>query len=129
MRWLVNDGSETDLQVSRLVLDSIQQGKIEPVVPSLWVYESSYVIASYIKKGLLDSKIGKRRLEMSFEICRIIDIKPYPVDLVGLSLKYNLSSYDATYLLLAHQLECSVMTLDKKLKKAVIRSKGKLLEF
>ena len=128
MRWLVNDGSESDLQISRLVLDSIQQGKIVPVVPSLWVYESSHVIASYIKRGLLEPEIGKRRLEMPFEICRIIDIKPNPIELVELSLKYALSSYEATYLLLAHQLECSLSTLDKKLKKAVVRSKGKLLE-
>jgi len=128
VRWLVGDGSKSDLEIANLILNAISRKEICPVVPSLWVYEASNVIASYVKRKQVEESIGLKRLMMPYEACNIIEFKPDLETLTLTAIKYKLSSYDATYLCLAENLNCPLATLDKKLGKAVIKSNGQLLK-
>lgn len=121
MRWILNDGSVEEQQISRFVLKAISTHDITPVVPFLWIYEASNVITSYVKKGLINIEVGQKRLGMPFDICHILDHKIDLSVLVDVSVKYNLSSYDASYLSLANILQCPISTLDKKLQRASLK--------
>ena len=128
VRWLVGDGSDTDREIANLILNAISLKEICPIVPSLWIYEASNVIASYVKRTQIEESIGLKRLMMPFEACNIIEFKPSLELLTLTAIKYKLSSYDATYLYLAETLNCPLATLDKKLGKAVIKSNGQLFK-
>ena len=128
VRWLIGDGSESDIKIANSILCSISRKELYPVVPGLWIYEASNVIAAYVKRNQLEESIGLKRLMMPFDVCNIVEFKPDLTALTQIAVKYNLSSYDATYLYLADQLDCCLATLDKKLAKAVIESRGNLLE-
>ncbi len=128
IRWLIGDGSVRDIKIANSILNSISKKELYPVVPSLWIYEASNVIATYVKRNQIEESIGLKRLMMPFEACNIVEFKPDLVELTQIAIRYNLSSYDATYLNLASQLNCALATLDKKLAKAVIKSNGDLLD-
>ncbi len=128
MRWIFGDGSQSDLKFAVAVLKQMKIGGLKAIVPSLWVSESSFVVANYVKKQEFSMSLACEKLARAFELFSVIDSRFDPVELFQFSMANNISSYDANYALLAKKYDCPLATLDKKLQKAVIKSKGKLLQ-
>ena len=77
-----------------------------------------YEIYNCLKSAILQKRINRKRLDLvekGFDTMKIeyqnIDFKKT----FELSLKHNLSFYDASYLYLAKVNKCKLLTLDKKL--------------
>jgi predicted nucleic acid-binding protein len=117
-RWLLNDGSVTDLKYAFAVRDALLAS--EAVVPSLWGLELANVIAR-------EERIGfpKSRTELflaaivSLNIC--LDVETHPRALketLAIARAYNITPYDASYLEIAIRCSIEIASLDKDLLKA-----------
>ncbi len=128
MRWIFNDGFKADQEYARKVLLQIQTSKMVLLVPSLWVNEASFVVAAYVKRNEIEQDEALSSFERLFSLSQIITTKETPKQLLKFSIEFGISSYDASYALLARQFNCPLAALNKKLRKAVKNSNGKLFE-
>ena len=123
MRWLLESNKKSDQQYAEAVLKSLVG--VDALVPNLWHLEATNV--------LLEAE--KRRQVEAGEIERFIsqlENLPLHVDpltsrqsfnrIMALGRIYKLSSYDATYLELAHREGLPLATLDKALRKAALKA-------
>lgn len=115
MRWLFNDGSETDQQYARKVLRHVEARKPQVIVPYIWVYEASFVINYYAKKGIVSYEEGMKHLDSLFDLCSVIRGEETPSELFDFSNTHGLSAYDSSYVMLALQQTRSIATLDKEI--------------
>lgn len=84
-------------------------------MPYVWVYESAFVVNFYTKKGNISRKDGSQHLKALFDLSTIVRGEELPDDLYQFSNEFGLSSYAASYILLARQAQCQIATLDKKI--------------
>lgn len=115
MRWLFKDGSESDQRYAQKVLKYIEAHKPQVIVPYLWVYEASFVVNYYTKKGIVSFETSMNHLESLFALCSVIRGNETPSILFDFSSTHGLSSYDAAYVQLTLQQNCPIATLDKKI--------------
>ncbi len=113
MRWLFKDGSEEDQQHAQKILHHIKEGQLQVLVPYIWVYESSFVVNYYKQKELITVEAAAKHLHVLFELCSVIRGEEKPQTLFHFANEHKLSSYDASYILLARQVECPIASLDK----------------
>ena len=128
MRWFFNDGSDEDLEYAEKVLRRIKKGHLTLVAPSLWLSEASFVTRSYVKREIVKSQIVVEKLTEAFNFFSVVECHFNAVELFDFSTKFNLSSYDANYALLANKLNCPLATLDRKLRKIMEQSGGLILD-
>lgn len=126
MRWLFKDGSPSDQRYAHGVLEKIKAQNLRVIAPYIWVYEAAFVTHYYTRQKALDYAEAISRLEALFELSTVIRGEESPAQLLEVAAAYNVSSYDAAYLLLAKQHNCPLATLDKKMQKAFKKAKGKL---
>ena len=124
MRWLFNDGSNTDQQYSKDVLQSLQNQQLTVLVPPIWIYESAFVTNHYLKQQVISLADVNQQLDMLFDLVNVIHTQQTPTELVEVSQAVNISSYDAAYLLLAKQQQCPLATLDKKMEQVHKKNAG-----
>ena len=117
MRWLFDDGSEKDTQYAQKVLNQIEVRKLNVIVPYIWVYEASFVVNFYVKKETISHNKSIEHLDSLFNLCLVIRGEETPKDLFVFASTYNLSTYDASYVMLAMQQKASIATLDKEIVK------------
>ena len=115
MRWLFNDGSETDQQYAQKVLHYIETSKAKVIVPYIWVYEASFVVNFYTKKGKVSHADSRKHLDSLFDLCQVIRGEETPKELFYFANTNGLSSYDSSYLMLAIQQKLPIATLDKEI--------------
>jgi predicted nucleic acid-binding protein len=113
MRWLFQDGSESDQQYAQQVLTQIEAHKPQVIVPYIWVYEASFVVNYYAKKDSLSYATSINHLDSLFDLCAVIRGEEPPSKLFDFANTHRLSSYDAAYIQLAVQQCCPIATLDK----------------
>lgn len=119
MRWLFNDGTEKDKHYAQKVLKRVEKNKLKVIVPYIWVYEASFVVNFYTKKELILYDKSIKHLDSLFDLCSVIRGEEKPKELFIFANKYKLSSYDASYVMLAQQQQAPIATLDKgKIKAA-----------
>lgn len=118
MRWLFTDGSASDQAYAKRVLQAIKTQAFTVLVPYIWVYESAFVTHYYVKQKAVTYDDATSRLDALFELSTVIRGEETPSQLLDVARSYTVSSYDASYLLLAKQQECPLATLDKKMRKA-----------
>jgi len=99
-----------------LLFSRFKWGEIHLVAPRLITYE----VPAAIKRGAARMKVAEetwRAAIHSFESLGvpIIDDSGAKYEAIKLAIKYRRSYYDALYLLLAEDLECSFVTADDKL--------------
>lgn len=126
MRWLFTDGSTSDQNYAKNVLQTIEAKALTLLVPYVWVYESAFVTHFYVKKRALSYSDATSRLDALFELATVIRGEEIPSHLLDFANSSGVSSYDASYLLLATNQECPLATLDKKLRKACKKLNGLL---
>lgn len=85
--------------------------------PHLMPFEVANIIRRTVARGALDTSAGAVAMR---------DLRRLPVDLVGFEplasrvweLRDNLTAYDASYVAVAEQLGCRLVTLDRRLGSA-----------
>ena len=122
MRWLFNDGSEADRDYAGQIASLVETHDI--YVPALFVPEAANVISRALKAKVI-SKVDAVRY---FDLIDDMTAKVTPPDdtsaVMQLTLRAfedNLSAYDASYLLLAENINCPLATLDQDLRKTAVK--------
>lgn len=122
MRWLFKDGSEADRDYAGKVASLVETDDV--YVPALFVPEAANVISRVLKAKVI-SKINS---VACFELIEDMAAHVVPPEdtsaVMQLTLRAfedNLSAYDASYLLLAENLNCPLATLDQDLRKAAVK--------
>ena len=129
MRWFFSDGSVDDIKYASDVLGYVKRTKSVLVVPSLWMSESSFVSNFYVKRKSIEHDAVTKKLSEAFNLFSIVECHFSAVELFKFSQEFNISSYDANYALLAKKLNSPLSTIDKKLRKVMVKSGGLVLEF
>jgi predicted nucleic acid-binding protein len=122
MRWLFNDGSEADCEYAKKISSLVETHDV--YVPALFVPEAANVISRAFKAKI----INKADTATCFDLINDMAANVVPPEdtsaVMQLTLRAfedNLSAYDASYLLLAESLNCSLATLDHDLRKAAVK--------
>ncbi len=110
---------------TRKILEDLQHGIVVAIVPSLFYQEiSNALLMAYRRK-----RIGR---EVLLQYLDVIAILPVTVNIAAatqgdtmktvcqLAEKYELTTYDASYLELAVRLDLSLMTLDRDLHRVAV---------
>jgi predicted nucleic acid-binding protein len=121
LRWLMKDGTESDLTYANFVLDQFLDPDIQVHVPSHWPLEITNVMLRSERLALIDDAASEKFLDMIITAPLTIDLQTAEQALdttLYLARHYRLTPYDAAYLELAQRLECPLATLDKDLRRA-----------
>lgn len=120
--WLLPDEDQTPLTSS--LLDDYQEGLVSFMAPTLLWHEVANALRSAVKQGRIDTK-GLRSSIRMFEEFQIsfTDLTDNMELVVDTAVKHDLSSYDASYLVLAKIHRMALHTLDKKLMLAYKKSR------
>jgi predicted nucleic acid-binding protein len=128
MRWLFQDGSDSNQAHAHKVLTAIGSQALQVIVPYLWVYESAFVVEYYSRRNQLAHEPCMDQLTWLFDLCTVVRGDETPADLYAFSDTQGVSAYDAAYAMLALGQSCPIATLDKMLIKASGRAKYILFE-
>jgi predicted nucleic acid-binding protein len=86
------------------------------VVPALWELEFTNVLRTACQRQRMDAQHAQAVVRQICSLPITVDRHPVPCsELLGLALRFGLSSYDAAYLELALRLQCPVATQDEAL--------------
>ncbi len=89
-------------------------------VPTLWWSETSNILTQAIKQNRIKTNDIDTIQTIFSKLNLVTDVEynyKYQKEIISLSVKHGLSSYDATYLELAMRKGGRLLTLDKKLSK------------
>jgi predicted nucleic acid-binding protein len=118
MRWCFDSGSHA---YADNVLEMLVAGADEALVPALWRYEVSAVLARAQKTGILTGERVADFLD-NLEVLNIVvdfdGVDRILTDVHRLAVSYGLTSYDAAYLELALRGTLPLATLDEELRTA-----------
>ncbi|SMB21802.1 putative PilT protein domain protein [Sterolibacterium denitrificans] len=123
MRWYFGGGATVDLEYASRVLDSMTSAGV--LVPGVWSLEVANVLARAEAKGLTteartETFIGMlNRMDISIDGATSVQALS---SILQLARRYNLSSYDASYLELAMREDLPLATLDDDLRRAAKRA-------
>ena len=123
MAWCFEDEAteSTDAVLDRLRGD-------EAAVPAIWPLEVANVLLVAERRDRISEAQVSRFLELLTQLP--IEVDDVPLDLAGIvaaGRRHELSSYDASYLVLAERLGAPLATLDRRLAKAADRAGVELL--
>lgn len=111
MAWCFQDEA-TD--TTEAVLDSLRED--QAAAPASWPLEVANVLLVAERRGRLTEAQASRFMELLAQLP--IEIDDSPTNLAGVvaaGRQHTLSSYDASYLVLAERLGASLATLDQRL--------------
>jgi predicted nucleic acid-binding protein len=124
MRWLFNDGSDADRVYAEKVAKLVETHDV--YVPALFVPEAANVISRALKAKVISKLESTNCFELIDEMAANVVSPEDTSAVMQLTIRAfedNLSAYDANYLLLAENLNCSLATLDQDLRKAAVKRK------
>ena len=108
------------------IFNRISTGEFKVYVPSIFYLECTNVLASSLSRNRIKQEVFEEYIHLLTLMPLNVDrfsATPESVHSIGkLAIKYNLSSYDASYLDLTIRLEASFASLDKKLKDSCIQA-------
>jgi predicted nucleic acid-binding protein len=122
MRWLFKDGSDADRVYAGRVASLVESSEVH--VPTLFIAEAANVISRALKAGVITRNDSAAYFDLINQMDAQVISPARTQDVTNVALKAldeGLSSYDATYLLLAERLACPLATLDKDLRRAAHR--------
>ncbi|HUH93934.1 MAG TPA: type II toxin-antitoxin system VapC family toxin [Casimicrobiaceae bacterium] len=122
MTWFFED--EID-PAGRALLDRATEG--EAVVPAIWAGEVANALLTAERRG----KMTRAKVDEDAELLARLPIgvdrtSATPADLIALARRYQLSSYDSSYLELALRLRLPLATRDRRLTDAAGAAKVEL---
>ena len=122
MRWLFNDGSEADREYAKKIASLVETHDV--FVPALFVPEAANVISRALKAKAISKVDAARCFDLIDDMAATVTPPDDTSAVMQLTLRAfedNLSAYDASYLLLAENLNCALATLDQDLRKAAVK--------
>jgi len=128
MRWLFQDGSDTDQDYARGVLNAVGKNELQIIVPYIWVYESAFVVDYYSRGETKSYDEYMECLSWLFDVSTVIRGEVTPASLYEFSQTHSLSAYDAAYVMLALDQSCPIATLDKSIIKISKKVKSKIFK-
>ena len=128
MRWLFQDGSDTDQDYARGVLKAVGKNELQIIVPYIWVYESAFVVDYYSRSESKSYDECMEYLSWLFDVSTVIRGEVTPASLYEFSQTHSLSAYDAAYVMLALDQSCPIATLDKSIIKISKKVKSKIFK-
>lgn len=121
MRWLFQDGSDTDRAYADHVLDRLAVDNVEAMAPAIWPLEVANVVARAEAAGATAEATSTEFLNLLEDLGISIDGDTASHSLgatLQLARRYQLSAYDACYLELALRVSVPIATLDGALRGA-----------
>jgi predicted nucleic acid-binding protein len=128
MRWLFQDGSVSDQNYARGVLNAIGEKKLQIVVPYIWIYESAFVVDYYSRRDVKTYDECLEQLTWLFDFSTVIRGEETPASVYEFTHACSLSTYDAAYVMLALNQACPIATLDKSIIKTSKKAKYKIFK-
>lgn len=93
------------------------------IVPVVWELELANVLRTACRRQRLDAATAQEILVRISELPIEVDRRAVqPSEVLALSLRFDLSAYDASYLALALRLQVPIATLDAALRDAALVS-------
>ena len=127
MRWLLKDGSAERLAYADQVLGLLMQDSAQAIVPGVWPLEVANVIVKAQAKGLASEARAAVFIGLLGDMGISVDTRTAERamgDTLQLARRYQLSSYDASYLELALREGLPLATLDADLHSAMLHTGG-----
>ncbi|MBC8322468.1 MAG: type II toxin-antitoxin system VapC family toxin [Candidatus Marinimicrobia bacterium] len=87
--------------------------------PDIWLHEITNVMSTYVKHGGLSIKKADQILNNAIAYFLDSTFSMPMTDVLKCSIKYNISAYDAEYIVLAKINNTQLVTVDKRLNKAI----------
>jgi predicted nucleic acid-binding protein len=84
-------------------------------LPSLWLFEFRHVHLKYLRAGLLGLDAALENLSAAERLFLSSTVSVDSAKALQLAHHSGCSSYDAEFVVLAQQLECPLLTFDRKL--------------
>jgi predicted nucleic acid-binding protein len=123
MAWCFEDEAT---EATDVVLDRLRDDKA--AVPTIWPLEVANVLLVAERRDRLSEAQASRFLELLTQLPIEVDAAPHDLaGIVAAGRRHELSSYDASYLVLAERLGAPLATLDRRLAKAAERAGVELL--
>jgi predicted nucleic acid-binding protein len=123
LAWCFEDEA-TD--ATEAVLDQFNND--EAMVPAIWPLEVANVMLVAERRGRLSEAQASRFLDLLQQLPIGIDEVPIGIaEVVATGRRHELSSYDASYLVLAERIGAALATLDRRLADAATRAGVPLL--
>jgi predicted nucleic acid-binding protein len=125
---LIPEAAEEDVPAAKAILRDSMEGRVRISVPALLYYEVSNVFLFGRSRPQKDA--AALALNELFSIpLLVVPLTPESADLaVSLASTYDLSFYDASYVALAAELDCTLITADQRLlRKARRENRVRLL--
>lgn len=129
MRWLFRDGKPEAIDYADRVLNLLAQEDSQALVPCVWALEVGNVIVRAEAKGLLQEARSAEFTGILQDMAIEVDPRSNQHslgDTFQLARRYDLSTYDASYLELALREGLPLATNDDALIKALAKAGGKL---
>lgn len=123
--WILPDESS---QAAVALLEEIESGTLELVVPALWLYEMGNLLKSACRRGRLTQAAARSAQQLLGQVpLGLCDVPTAEAGkaILEVSLKHDLSAYDSSYLELAQRLKVPLQTNDARLRevaKAIVPS-------
>jgi len=115
--YLENQADDYTAAVAR------QLAEERAAVPAVWELEFANVLRTCCVRQRLDARRAQAVIVQVSSLPIDVDREPVPRgELLALTLRFGLSTYDAAYLELALRLQCPLATLDADLKAAALAS-------
>lgn len=113
LKWWLDD--EEFVEEARVLLNELVGGKIELVVPELWLYEIANGINTAVKRGRISNDTGEEFIEELQSItATLVPVNSYLTKTYKESAKYNHAIYDIVYMVVAENKQIPFITADKK---------------
>jgi len=125
LAWLLPDelSDAVDALADRIAEDAA-------VVPAIWTLEIGNALLTAERRGRISRKERDRCLQLLTAIQVAVDA-PFPLaklaDLVTLASDHDLTTYDASYLLLARERGLALATVDQHMRKASAKLRIRVL--
>lgn len=116
VKWYLQFRKEEHLDIALKLKHLYDTGQINLHSPAILNYEIGNVFSIAVRLKKLDVNVAKESLSLFNDYGIIFyDLKEIYLDILNISIKYNLSFYDASYVTLSQFLKYDFITADKKL--------------
>ena len=112
------------------LLDCLENPQIEIFIPDLFYIETTNTLWKYVRAGILtpaeiQANLANRKA-LSFQVVSTAELME---DAFSIAYDFGISAYDAAYVTLSGRVNAPLLTLDKKLIRALDSSSFDLISF